>query len=54
MITRPAYANRGLFILIALVLFILAECAAQAWLTKGTWPEWVTGGFIALTLTAWE
>lgn len=39
-----------LALLIALVLFILAECAAQGWLTKGSPAEWFIGGFIAATV----
>lgn len=54
MIRRPAFFNASIFVLIALVLFILAECAAQAWLTRGTPAEWEIGGFIALTLAVWE
>lgn len=39
-----------LFVLIALLCFIAAECVAQTWLTKGTWQEWIAGGLISATL----
>lgn len=39
-----------LFILLALLCFIASECVAQTWLTKGTYPEWIAGGFICATL----
>lgn len=48
-IQRPAISLNLILVLIALVLFILAECAAQSWLTKGTPAEWFIGGFIAAT-----
>ena len=31
-------------ILLAFLCFVAAECVAQTWLTKGTYPEWIAGG----------
>lgn len=33
-----------LLVLLAFACFVAAECVAQAWLTKGTWQEWIAGG----------
>lgn len=51
---RFAFVTSDFFVLVALVVFILAECSAQGWLTVGTFAEWIAGGFIALTLAIWE
>ena len=49
MTTRPINAS-FLIRFLALLCFIAALCVAEAWLTKGTWQEWVTGGFVLYTL----
>lgn len=35
---------------LALLAFIAAFCVAQAWLTKGTWQEWIAGGLALYVL----
>jgi hypothetical protein len=42
----PSYILR----LIALLCFIAAFCVAQAWLTKGTFPEWLSAGLAVYVL----
>lgn len=45
---RPILAGSinpgGILKLAALVVLILAFLFAEAWITKGTWQEWVTAG----------
>lgn len=36
--------------LLALLAFIAAFCVAEAWLTKGTFQEWVSGGLALYVL----
>jgi hypothetical protein len=33
-----------LLVLLAFLCFVAAECVAQSWLTKGTYPEWIAAG----------
>jgi hypothetical protein len=47
---RPVLSLSLLFLLAALLAFIAAFCVAEAWLTKGTYQEWIAAGFIFTTL----
>lgn len=47
---RLAVTRSLFFVLVAIVLFVLAEFVAQGWLTKGTWQEWVTAGFVSFSV----
>lgn len=51
-IERPTYTFSFtlLLVLCALACFIAALCFAEAWLTAGTWQEWIAGGLIFSTL----
>lgn len=46
MTESPRYTINASFILLlaSLLAFIAAFCVAEAWLTKGTWQEWVAAG----------